>query len=240
VTFGILSLWGASCCVMYTYIFQTYTRDRNWEFIDVIFLFVHNVFRPLRAIFRWNTVTQFLEIYKQYNCVSPEDGPKGPKHVVNKEKNINKFSVVIAGLCLKDIRDFQKLSLSRSRVPKLWVLSLYCVHNINSKETTPARPQSLTNHHRCLNCWSKWYRGNAKLLFFMYIHRRLTNKQSTATGVWKYSKRQIYVNEWVQQSFVWNNVWVCFIKHVYHNMFRLKSKPSSGVIEYRTLNVSYH
>jgi hypothetical protein len=46
--------------------------------------------------------------------------------------------------------------------------------------------------------------------------------------------------EWVQQSFVRNNVWACFIKHVYHNMFRLKSKPSSDVIEYRTLNVSYH
>jgi hypothetical protein len=29
-------------------------------------------------------------------------------------------------------------------------------------------------------------------------------------------------------------------KHVYYNMFRLISKPSSGVIEYRTLNVSYH
>jgi hypothetical protein len=38
--------------------------------------------------------------------------------------------------------------------------------------------------------------------------------------------------EWVQQSFVRNNVSACFIKHVYHNMFRLKSKPSSGVIVY--------
>jgi hypothetical protein len=46
-------------------------------------------------------------------------------------------------------------------------------------------------------------------------------------------------NELVQQSFVRNNVWACFIKHVYHNMFRLKSRPSSGVIEYRILNVSY-
>jgi hypothetical protein len=37
------------------------------------------------------------------NCVSPEDGPKGLKHVVNKEKNnINKFSVAIAGTCLKN------------------------------------------------------------------------------------------------------------------------------------------
>jgi hypothetical protein len=31
--------------------------------------------------------------------------------------------------------------------------------------------------------------------------------------------------KWVQQSFVRNNVSACFIKHVYHNMFRLKSKP---------------
>jgi hypothetical protein len=47
-------------------------------------------------------------------------------------------------------------------------------------------------------------------------------------------------NEWVQQSFVLNNVSACFIKHVYHNMFRLKSKPSSCVIVYRILNASYH
>jgi hypothetical protein len=39
-----------------TYIFQTYTRDRNWKFIDVIFLFLHNMFRPLRAILRWNNL----------------------------------------------------------------------------------------------------------------------------------------------------------------------------------------
>jgi hypothetical protein len=37
-------------------------------------------------------------------------------------------------------------------------------------------------------------------------------------------------SEWVQQSFVCNNVSAWFIKHVYHNIFRLKSKPSSGVI----------
>jgi hypothetical protein len=46
---------------MYTYIFQIYTRDRNWEFIGVIFLLVHNMFRPLRAILKWNTIT--LHIY---------------------------------------------------------------------------------------------------------------------------------------------------------------------------------
>jgi hypothetical protein len=39
---------------------------------------------------------------------------------------------------------------------------------------------------------------------------------------------------WVQQSFVRNNVSACCIKHVYHDMFRLKSKPSS-VIVYRIL-----
>jgi hypothetical protein len=50
-------------------------------------------------------IDSFLKIYKEYNCVSPEDGPKGPKHVVNKEKNnTNKFSVAIAGICLNDIR----------------------------------------------------------------------------------------------------------------------------------------
>jgi hypothetical protein len=47
-------------------------------------------------------------------------------------------------------------------------------------------------------------------------------------------------NEWVQQSSVRNNVSACFIKLVYHYMFRLKSKPSSGVIVYRILNASYY
>jgi hypothetical protein len=46
---------------------------------------------------------------------------------------------------------------------------------------------------------------------------------------------------WVSaSSFVRNNVSACFIKHVYHNMFRLKSKPSSSVILYRILNANYH
>jgi hypothetical protein len=45
-------------------------------------------------------------------------------------------------------------------------------------------------------------------------------------------------NEWIQQSFVGNYVSACFIKQVYHNMFRLKSKPSSSVVVYRILNVS--
>jgi hypothetical protein len=57
-------MWGASCCVLYTYIFQTYTRDRNWEFIDVIFLLVHNMFRSLLAIFRWNTITLLTYLEK--------------------------------------------------------------------------------------------------------------------------------------------------------------------------------
>jgi hypothetical protein len=46
--------------------------------------------------------------------------------------------------------------------------------------------------------------------------------------------------EWVQRSFVRNNVSACFIKHVYHNMFRLKSKRSSGVIVYWILNARMH
>jgi hypothetical protein len=51
------------------------------------------------------TVT-FIYIYRyRYNRVSPEDGPKGLKHVVKKEKtNINKFSVAIVGIYVKDIR----------------------------------------------------------------------------------------------------------------------------------------
>jgi hypothetical protein len=49
---------------MYTYIFQTYTRDRNWEFIDVIFLFVHNMFWPFRAIFRRNTIILLIYLEK--------------------------------------------------------------------------------------------------------------------------------------------------------------------------------
>jgi hypothetical protein len=48
------------------------------------------------------------------------------------------------------------------------------------------------------------------------------------------------VNKQVQQSFVRNNVLAFFNKHVYHNKFRLKSKPSSDVIVYRILNLSYH
>jgi hypothetical protein len=46
------------------YIFQTYTRDRNWEFIDVIFLFVHNMFWPLQAILRWNTIILLVYLEK--------------------------------------------------------------------------------------------------------------------------------------------------------------------------------
>jgi hypothetical protein len=58
---------------MYTYIFQTYTRDRNWAFIDVIFLFVHNMFRPIRAILRWNTIyylyiSRKLSILQRIRC----------------------------------------------------------------------------------------------------------------------------------------------------------------------------
>jgi hypothetical protein len=47
-----------------TYIFQTYPRDRNREFIGVILLLVHNMFRPLRAIFRWNTISLLIYLEK--------------------------------------------------------------------------------------------------------------------------------------------------------------------------------
>jgi hypothetical protein len=60
----ILALWGASCCVMYTHIFQIHARNHNWQFIGVIFLLVHNMFRPLRAIFRWNTITVLIHLEK--------------------------------------------------------------------------------------------------------------------------------------------------------------------------------
>jgi hypothetical protein len=47
-------------------------------------------------------------------------------------------------------------------------------------------------------------------------------------------------NEWVQQSFICNNVSACFIKHVYHNMFWLKFKPSSGVTLLRMKDCCTH
>jgi hypothetical protein len=49
---------------MYTDIFQIYTRDRNWEFIGVIFLLVHNMCRPLRAILKWNTIRVLIYLEK--------------------------------------------------------------------------------------------------------------------------------------------------------------------------------
>jgi hypothetical protein len=45
---------------------RVYTRDRNWEFIGVIFLLVHNMFRPLRAILRWNIIILHIYIYYIY------------------------------------------------------------------------------------------------------------------------------------------------------------------------------
>jgi hypothetical protein len=46
------------------YIFQTHTRDRNWEFIGVIFLLAHNMFRLRRAILRWNKITLLIYLEK--------------------------------------------------------------------------------------------------------------------------------------------------------------------------------
>jgi hypothetical protein len=54
-----------------------YTCDRNWEFIGVIILSVHNMFRPLWAILKWNTTTSLTYFEKAidtttdplfYNC----------------------------------------------------------------------------------------------------------------------------------------------------------------------------
>jgi hypothetical protein len=51
---------------MYAYIFQIYTRDRNWEFIGVIFLLVHNMFRALQV--KYNYITYISrESYRYYN-----------------------------------------------------------------------------------------------------------------------------------------------------------------------------
>jgi hypothetical protein len=64
----------ASCCIRISFIY-VYTCDRNWEFICVIFLLVHNMFRPLRAILRCNTITLhiylekaiYITVYMYYN-----------------------------------------------------------------------------------------------------------------------------------------------------------------------------
>jgi hypothetical protein len=42
-----------------------YTCDRNWEFTGVTFILsVHNMFRPPRAILRWNTTTSLTYFEK--------------------------------------------------------------------------------------------------------------------------------------------------------------------------------
>jgi hypothetical protein len=48
-----------------------YTRDRNWEFIGVTFILsVQNMFRPLRALLKWNTTNItyiFSKNHRYYN-----------------------------------------------------------------------------------------------------------------------------------------------------------------------------
>jgi hypothetical protein len=68
---------------MYTYNFQIYTRDRNWEFIGVIFVLVDNMFRALGGVVRFIYKIYKIRYISNVIVFHPEDGPKGPKHVVN-------------------------------------------------------------------------------------------------------------------------------------------------------------
>jgi hypothetical protein len=59
-----LYLWGASCCVIYTYTFQVHLRSQLRIYWCYIFLSVHNMLRPLRAIFKWYTITSLTYLEK--------------------------------------------------------------------------------------------------------------------------------------------------------------------------------
>jgi hypothetical protein len=48
----------------FTYTFQIYLRSQLRIYWCYFFLSVHNVFRPLRAIFRWNTITSLTYLEK--------------------------------------------------------------------------------------------------------------------------------------------------------------------------------
>jgi hypothetical protein len=55
-------------CILLRYIItlSKYTCNRNWNSCYFILVF-HNMFRPLRAIFRWNTTSiTFLKCYRWY------------------------------------------------------------------------------------------------------------------------------------------------------------------------------
>jgi hypothetical protein len=103
-------------------------------------------------------------------------------------------------------------------------------------------------------CYKSLCRNHTQCNFLNYISRDFKTLTDVNLNVslilraqdpWLDKKKKVFFNvkknnEWVQQSFIRNNVSARFIKHMYHNMFRLKSKPSSGVIVYRILNASYY
>jgi hypothetical protein len=71
--------------------------------------------------------------------------------------------------------------------------------------------------------------SRGSILFRMLQHNTVHAQHWRMIGTFLMVSNQLTRMKWVKQSFVRNNVSACFIKHVYHNMFRLKSKPSSGV-----------
>jgi hypothetical protein len=82
-----------------------------WNFILVGCILLRNVYiallnihlqSQLRVLLTYSFLVTHLQKYNIIYCDSPEDGPKGPKHVVSGiEKNTSiKLSVAIAGVCL--------------------------------------------------------------------------------------------------------------------------------------------
>jgi hypothetical protein len=55
---------------------------------------------------------------------------------------------------------------------------------------------------------------------------------------WVHPVAHVTMNEYNNPSFA--TMFQRVLLNTYHNMFRLKSKPSSGVIVYRIQNASYH
>jgi hypothetical protein len=117
----ILSLWGASYCVMYTYTSQIYLWSQlriYWCYFYSLFTICSGLYGPssdevqllhlhilkkpsiLQRIRCFTIARSYGKICKWCSCISPDDGPWGPEHVVNRENkcNTNKFSVAIAGI----------------------------------------------------------------------------------------------------------------------------------------------
>jgi hypothetical protein len=58
-------LWDASCCVILSH-FPNIPAIAT-ETLVTLFQSIHNMFRPLRAIFRWNTISHFSKYYQSCN-----------------------------------------------------------------------------------------------------------------------------------------------------------------------------